>query len=119
MTNQLLGENYYSMPKLNRFDDYDECMDTYRDEAKYCYVKSVIKAPDYPSKVFNFIQKFSSNVKQHYRHDMLTRGICLNKCAKLISSLANDSIDLHYEPFFELNNTKVRFAKSINLYINI
>lgn len=94
------------MPRLNLLDDYDECIEIYRDEAKYCYVKSIIKSPDYQSKVYNFIQKFSSNKKQHFRHDLLTRGVCLNKCEKLISAL-NNSINL-YEPIFEFSDTTVR-----------
>lgn len=105
----LLGEKYFSMPKINQLDDYDECMDTYMDEAKYCFVKSIIKPPDYPSKVYDFIIEFSSNKKQHFRHDKLARGICLNKCSKLISTL-NNSINIYYQPLFNHNESKVRFG---------
>lgn len=105
----LLGEKYFSMPKINQLDDYDECMDTYMNEAKYCFVKSIIKPPDYPSKVYDFIIEFSSNKKQHFRHDKLARGICLNKCSKLISTL-NNSINIYYQPLFNHNESKVRFG---------
>lgn len=100
------GEKYFSMPKLNLLDDYDECMDSYKDDAKYCYVKSIIKPPAHPSVVFDYIKEFSSNVKQHYRHDKLVRGICLNKCAKLVKSL-NISIDHYYQPPFGTLEPKV------------
>lgn len=96
------------MPKLNKFDDYDECMVTYGDEAKYCYVKSIIKPPNYQSSIYEFIRKFSSHVKQHYRHDKLTRGICLNKCAELISSMNETTSHSHYEPSLD-DNEMVRF----------
>jgi hypothetical protein len=93
------------MPKLNLLDDYDECMDVYKYEAKYCYVKSIIKPPVHSSPVFDFIKEFSSNAKQHYRHDKLVRGICLNKCAKLITTL-NNSIDQYYQPPFGILDSK-------------
>lgn len=94
------------MPKLNELDDYDACMGVYGDNAKYCYVKSIIRPPDYSSTLYNFIVEFSSLKKQHYRHDKLTRGICVNKCAKLIATL-NDTAEKYYEPPFGKFDPKV------------
>lgn len=95
------------MPQLNELDDYEGCMDTYNEDAKYCYVKSVIKPPDYPSPVYDYILEFSSNIKQHYNHEKLVRGICVNKCEKFITSL-NNSIDNYYQQPFDGYETKVR-----------
>lgn len=93
------------MPKLNEFDDYDGCMEVFRDKAKYCYVKSVIK-PD-KSELFAFITEFSSRRKQHFRHDKLTRGICVNRCEKLIKSLDEKFTQSLYLPEFDNVGEKV------------
>jgi len=93
------------MPQLNEFDDYEECMDVYQKEGKYCFVKSVIK-PDTNSQTYSFIREFSSRKKQHFRHDRLTRGICLNKCMELIESLDIEAA-YHYEADFQNIGTNV------------
>jgi hypothetical protein len=95
------------MPHLNKFDDYDECMDVYKDQAKYCYVRSAIK-PDGNSEIYKFIAEFSSNVKQHFRHDRLTRGVCINSCAKLIINLDSDA-NSYYQPDFDNISSSVLF----------
>jgi hypothetical protein len=96
------------MPRLNELDDYDACMGVYRENAKYCYVKSIIKPPDYSSALYNFIVEFSSrSKKQHYRHDKLARGVCVNKCAKLMVAL-NDTTESYYQPPFSVIDSKVR-----------
>lgn len=94
------------MPHLNEFDDYDECMDVYKTEAKYCYVKSIIK-PDYESALYLNIAEFSSKKKQHFRHDKLSRGICLNKCMKFIEELGQSSAEYYFEPKFDGVGSKV------------
>jgi hypothetical protein len=93
------------MPQLNEFDDYDGCMDVFREKAVYCYVKSVIK-PD-NSSLFGFIREFSNRPKQHFRHDKLTRGICLNRCERLIKSLNPTSAQSLYQPEFNNVGEKV------------
>lgn len=102
------------MPRLNELDNYDECMGVFRESAKYCYVKSIIKPPDYSSDLYNFIVEFSSRTKQHYRHDKLARGICVNKCVKLLESL-NDTAESYYEPPFGVIDPKVRHKMVIFL----
>lgn len=102
------------MPRINELDDYDECLGVYGDSAKYCYVKSIIKPPDYSSDLYKFIMEFSWNEKQHYRHDKLARGICLNKCLKLIESL-EDTADKFYEASFGKIDGKVRYKKISSL----
>ena len=98
------------MPKLNELDDYDACLGIFKAKAKYCYVKSIVKPPNHKSELYNFIRKFSARTKQNYRHDKLARGICLNKCAKIISSL-NESAENYYETSFGDVNDKVKFVR--------
>lgn len=95
------------MPKLSDFDEYDECMDLHKSEAKYCYVKSLIK-PDYDSLVYRNIEEYSSRRKQHFRHDRLTRGICLNRCMEFINSLDKETAEDYYQPLFDEAGATVR-----------
>lgn len=103
------------MPPLNKFDDYDACMEVHQEKAKYCYVRTAIK-PDLSSELYNFISEFSSKKKQHFRHDKLTRGICVNSCQKMLDNLealAAGEADSFYLPPFELDY-KVSFLNYRN-----
>lgn len=86
------------MPILNKFDGYEGCMESYKDKAKYCYVRTALK-PDTTSDMYNYIAEFSSNKKQHFRHDKLTRGICINTCQELIEELGSSAEDFYVAPF--------------------
>lgn len=95
------AENYYKMPPLNKFDEFDACLQVYGDKARFCYVRTAIK-PDPSSKLYNFIAKFSSRKKQHFRHDKLTRGVCINTCKEFLAELGS-SAEEYYVPEFELD----------------
>lgn len=96
---------YFQMPILNKLDDYDACMEVHKEKARYCIVRTAIK-PDLSSENYNFIVEFSSRKKQHYRHDKLIRGVCLNTCQKLLNeldALQSGESDSFYEPPFHLD----------------
>lgn len=76
------------MPKLYRFDDYEQCMGIYENEALYCVVNSYIK-PDSNSEIYKIVEEFSSNRKQHLRHNKLQRGLCVNSCKKIVENSQN------------------------------
>jgi hypothetical protein len=86
------------MPKIYRFDDFDLCMGLYDTEALYCVVNTFIK-PDHLSKLYNFIKDFSSNTKQHFRHDKLQRGLCVNGCQSVVATMGKQSNDFLVEKF--------------------
>lgn len=92
---------YYQMPKIDRFDDYNECFGLFPDEARYCVVKTYIK-PNLSSELYSYIAEFSSNWKQHLRHDKLNRGVCIKKCVEAIERLGEDS-EKYFEPEFEMD----------------
>lgn len=75
---------------IYRFDDYEQCMGNYESEALYCVVNSYIK-PDPQSELYKFIMDFSKNKKQHFRHDKLQRGLCVNTCQRLIQKMGRNS----------------------------
>lgn len=78
------------MPMIYRFDDYEQCMGIYESEALYCVVNSYIK-PDAKSELYEFIMDFSKNTKQHFRHDKLQRGLCVNTCQNLLHKMGRNS----------------------------
>lgn len=97
------------MPPLNKFDDFESCMRSYKDEARYCYVRAAIK-PDPTSDIYNYIEQFSSLKKQHFRHDKLTRGICINTCVELVKEMSSFA-DEYYVSEFELDYKVIKFEK--------
>lgn len=89
------------MPPLNKFEDFDACLQVYGDDAKFCYVRTAIK-PNPSSQLYEFMIKFSSNQKQHFRHDKLTRGVCINTCQELLAVLGSSG-DEFFVPEFKLD----------------
>lgn len=75
------ASQYYQMPAIYRFDDYELCMGINDKNAIYCIVNTYIQ-PDYNSALYMSILEFSRNKKQHFRHDKLTRGLCMNICQR-------------------------------------
>lgn len=123
------------MPTLNKFDNYDACIDVYKEKARYCIVRTAIK-PDSSSNLYNFIIEFSSRKKQHFRHgkrfetlnlrkdvadhfrsvaslsDKLLRGVCLNTCQKLLTQLdelQSGEAAKFYVPPFDLDYNVCEF----------
>lgn len=86
------------MPDLYRFDDYDKCIGSHDAKALYCVVNSFIK-PESGSELYRLIRNFSSNHKQHLRHDKLQRGVCVNECRELVGKLGEDSGKYFVEEF--------------------
>lgn len=103
------------MPALNKLDDYDACMDVYAENAKYCYVRTALK-PDFSSELYKFIVEFSSKKKVHFRHDKLTRGVCINTCQQLITEMGSGA-DEYFVPEFELDY-KVKKKLMNHLMVN-
>ena len=91
-------DEYSLMPNLYRFDDYEKCFDVFQEKALYCVVNSYIK-PDLSSDLYKLIDAFSSNQKQHLRHDKLQRGLCINICDQKVQRLGNESTKYLIENF--------------------
>lgn len=74
------------MPMLNSYSNYKSCVSAYTDQFKYC-VTHVYIEPNASSEVWKEIDEFSAYTYQHYRHDVLKRGVCMNDCVKMVQSL--------------------------------
>lgn len=90
--------DYYRMPKLYQFDDFDKCLATFNAEALYCVANSFIK-PDSGSELYRLIKDYSEDKKQHLRHDKLQRGLCISSCEEAVRKLGNDSEKYYVEQF--------------------
>ncbi|KAL7030734.1 hypothetical protein ACKWTF_006765 [Chironomus riparius] len=116
---------YYQMPNMYKYDDYNECLGIFNDEAVYCIANVKIQHNS-SSELNNFIVEYSSNHKQHYRHDKLKRGLCVNYCLKLIGNLSditqyhtrilNNSYGLS---FFNAEMYREKYDEVVNTCINI
>lgn len=96
-------DQYYRMPKLYAYDDYDECFDAYdTPEQVYCVARSVVK-PDNGSELYRFIQDFSADTYRHFRHDHLDRGLCVERCRRLVAGLDNSTLQQLYVEKFNID----------------
>ncbi|XP_031617702.1 nose resistant to fluoxetine protein 6-like [Contarinia nasturtii] len=98
---------YLRMPPMARMDDYDRCFLDIPEgaTATFCMVTSLIK-PNESSDIWNIINKYSSDRKRIYRHDRLSRGICMNWCKKQMNYFDYDTRKSYYiENFY--NDTEI------------
>ncbi|XP_038121399.1 nose resistant to fluoxetine protein 6 [Culex quinquefasciatus] len=86
-TLSLLGSfnmtEYYKLPKLYLYDDYDRCLQEFPSEAIYCLVDTEIK-PNSTATIWPLIEKFSNDSKRSFRHDRLQRGLCMARCHAIL-----------------------------------
>lgn len=122
------------MPDLYQIDDYEKCLGLQNysesNEALYCLVNTQLKYDD-SSELYSYIHEFSMNEKQHFRHDKLQRGICLNKCKIIVESLGEQAIQ-YVEYDLEVNQRRkidvinydnvkedrINYEKLINICVN-
>ncbi|KAL1399496.1 hypothetical protein pipiens_008163 [Culex pipiens pipiens] len=74
---------YYKLPKLYLYDDYDRCLQEFPSEAIYCLVDTEIK-PNSTATIWPLIEKFSNDSKRSFRHDRLQRGLCMARCHAIL-----------------------------------
>ncbi|KAH8284829.1 hypothetical protein KR054_001604, partial [Drosophila jambulina] len=79
------------MPPLYRLDDYDICLDN--TAGNYCLAYVEIE-PNASSTLWRLIDSVSRDSKHRFRHDVVFRGVCLERC---IRTLNDSSEDLRYE----------------------
>uniref|UniRef100_A0A1S4GUU3 Acyl_transf_3 domain-containing protein n=1 Tax=Anopheles gambiae TaxID=7165 RepID=A0A1S4GUU3_ANOGA len=98
-------DEYYRMPKIYEYDDYDRCVAqaplALADDAVYCVARTVIK-PDQESSLWRLIETFSNDTKRHFRHDHLDRGFCIERCRQLVQSLDGQTADALYVGKFDI-----------------
>ncbi|XP_035784915.1 nose resistant to fluoxetine protein 6-like [Anopheles albimanus] len=129
-------EEYYRMPRIYEYDEYDPCVahaerHAAPDDAAYCVARTVIK-PDQESSLWRQIELFTNDTKRHFRHDHLDRGFCVHRCRQLLDSLDNetaeslfvDKFDIPFpyiirsDAFSDAAADQLRYGKLINICQN-
>lgn len=97
---------YYQLPQLYVYHDYDRCMVSSSDsvDATYCIVETVIQ-PNDSSSIWNLIVKYN-NTKRHFRHEKLQYGLCRSVCSKLLEN---------YERFYLEDNLYLKNSDDQNV----
>ncbi|XP_052862299.1 nose resistant to fluoxetine protein 6-like isoform X2 [Anopheles cruzii] len=100
----LFGYNkseYWQMPQLHLYDSMEHCLHN-KPQGVFCVAKVAIK-PDARSAVWRLIKKYSKYTFQ-YNHDVLTRGVCMEKCSGVIDGLvaSGTPAERYYEPKFNI-----------------
>uniref|UniRef100_A0A182PVM7 Acyltransferase 3 domain-containing protein n=1 Tax=Anopheles epiroticus TaxID=199890 RepID=A0A182PVM7_9DIPT len=103
---------YWKMPQLQVYDSIEQCLHN-KPDGVFCIAKVVIK-PNSRSEVWRLIKKYSKYTFQ-YNHDVLTRGVCLERCNSVLQQLGQVA-DRYYEPKF---NVSKRYAISDWLLPNV
>ncbi|XP_058832018.1 O-acyltransferase like protein-like [Topomyia yanbarensis] len=88
------------MPVLHQYDSFESCMRS-KPLARFCVVKTVVK-PNNQSEIWRIIEKYSKYSYQ-YRHSVLTRGVCVESCEKLVSEMSVAQRELYYQKKFDVN----------------
>ncbi|XP_062704996.1 nose resistant to fluoxetine protein 6 [Aedes albopictus] len=91
---------YWKMPALFQYDSIESCLRS-NPEGIFCVVKSVVK-PDERSEIWAAIKKYSKYPYQ-YRHDVLTRGVCLGQCEELVKALSERDRVHYLQPKFDID----------------
>lgn len=101
------------MPLLNSYDPYDPCIHSSKfNNPTYCIVKTKIK-PNPSNQIWNEVETFSNETMLHFRHDLLTRGVCIENCFEELSHVDEKyKNELYIEDF---NTEDVRIYKNFLL----
>uniref|UniRef100_A0A182IST2 Acyltransferase 3 domain-containing protein n=3 Tax=Anopheles atroparvus TaxID=41427 RepID=A0A182IST2_ANOAO len=100
------ASEYWQLPPLHAYDSFENCLHN-RPHGVFCMTKVVIK-PDIRSETWRLIEKYSRYTFQ-YNHDVLTRGVCVEKCSSLVKRLEDSGVsaERYYVPKF---NVSKRYA---------
>ncbi|XP_075145087.1 nose resistant to fluoxetine protein 6 [Haematobia irritans] len=108
---QMNMTQYYKMPPLYDFDDYDRCLQEFDQLSHYCFVRADVLA-DPNAEAWQAIQDVSQYHKHHFDHGHLYFGICVNWCHSQIDVLPRNEADALFAGIL-MNNTKV------NIYLSL
>ncbi|XP_029725442.2 nose resistant to fluoxetine protein 6-like [Aedes albopictus] len=94
---------YYKLPKLYKYDDFDRCLQEYDTKAVYCIIDTHIK-PNISATIWPLIEKFSNDTKRSFRHDRIQRGLCMNLCEKIMGKYDYETKMKYYLKQFNETN---------------
>lgn len=77
---------YFEMPLLYDFDDYDRCLQQYNNLSTYCFVRAEV-LPQNNSAVWRTIEDVTKYRKHHFDHRHLYFGLCIRECEQVLAQL--------------------------------
>jgi len=77
---------YYEMPQLYDFDDYDRCLQEFPGTATYCFVRADVQ-PDNKAPAWRAIKEISKYDRHHFNHRHLYFGLCMHQCEAELATL--------------------------------
>ncbi|XP_062550046.1 nose resistant to fluoxetine protein 6-like isoform X2 [Armigeres subalbatus] len=90
---------YYMLPQLYKYDDYDRCLQQLDTKAVYCIVDTTIK-PNASATIWPLIEKYSNDTKRSFRHDRIQRGLCMSGCQQIMGKYDHETQMKYYlKPF--------------------
>ncbi|XP_017960684.1 nose resistant to fluoxetine protein 6 isoform X1 [Drosophila navojoa] len=105
---------YRQMPPLHQLDDYDLCLQQRPSQllahSTYCLVYVELR-PNGSSELWQQIELVSKDAKHHYRHDRLFVGVCVERCKRLLHTLARFQIQQLYGGKVEDQELSSHYAK--------
>ncbi|XP_034114966.2 nose resistant to fluoxetine protein 6 [Drosophila albomicans] len=123
---------YYEMPQLYDFDDYDRCLQEFPGTvATYCFVRADIE-PDSSSAAWRAIEEISKYNRHHFNHRHLYFGLCVHKCEAELAGLSprdrkqlqagiltdNPKVNVYLDLFATEAGNRVRYNDLSNACIN-
>ncbi|XP_055629971.1 nose resistant to fluoxetine protein 6-like [Toxorhynchites rutilus septentrionalis] len=122
---------YYMLPKLYKYDDFDRCLHEFDSKAVYCLIDTTIK-PNTTATIWPLIQKYSNDTKRSFRHDRIQRGFCMNWCKKIMEkydrmtqrkyflSKFNESSEITFDSntFRTGLDWRIKYKKLANMCVN-
>ncbi|XP_001661710.2 nose resistant to fluoxetine protein 6 [Aedes aegypti] len=122
---------YYKLPKLYKYDDFDRCLQEFDAKAVYCIIDTHIK-PNTSAAIWPLIEKFSNDTKRSFRHDRIQRGLCMNLCEKIMEKYDyetqmkyylkqfNETNEVTFDPntFREALDWRIKYKRLANQCVN-
>lgn len=104
---------YYGMPSLYDFDDYDRCLQEFNHLSVYCFVRADV-LPEPRLEAWQAIRDISQYYKHHFDHGHLYYGICVEWCQMQIDALTQEEADDLFKGIL-VNNSKVSIRKNVKV----
>ncbi|XP_073819270.1 nose resistant to fluoxetine protein 6 [Musca autumnalis] len=112
---QMNMTQYYKMPPLYDFDNYDRCLQEFTDDqSMYCFVRADV-LPEPQAEAWQAIENISKYYKHHLNHSHLYFGMCLKWCQSQMNLLRKEDARDLYVGILESNskfNTYLKLFQS-------
>jgi len=107
---QLNMTEYFKMPNLYDFDDYDHCLREFNELSTYCFVRAEV-LPQNNSEAWQAIADISKYTKHHFDHKHLYFGVCVRWCEDELAELDENATKELFGGILSNNNKVNTYLK--------